>query len=83
MGLILCKNMIGSPLGLNSDFIPGVLNDTADKISRSLPFLPNQNHSQLFQAFPHLRTFRQLTPPPELLSQIFAALLLDRHPGLF
>ena len=83
LGRILSNQLLGSPLALSSEFIPGIQNSLADEISRSQYLTTDsQSFSKLVQAHPKLASCRQFHPSPELLSTVYSALSDASAPSL-
>ena len=87
---LFCGLLMGSPLGINSEWIATDLNDVADGISR---FIKQENESRahanphycfdyttLQQRYPVLRDCRFFHPSQELLSMIWDILLTRKLP---
>ena len=80
---ILCCLMINNPVGLNADYIEGIKNILADRISRlySNSAIP-PSFTSLMQEFPQMKSWNRFLPSQELLSTLYSALLEGREPGL-
>jgi len=82
LAFLMTSLMVHNPsLHLSATFIPGSDNDIADSISRMQTSKNKLTFSQLSQKYPPLTACRRFHPSPELLSNIWDALLLQRaHP---
>ena len=76
LALILCSMMINNPVGLNSKYLPCTQNDIADAISRLHKSNKMFEISKLMQDYPELHNCRRFHPSKELLSRLYAAVLL-------
>ena len=79
--LILCSIMINNTVGLKGEHISGINNDCADKISRVYSKSNSPpSFKSLFQEYPSLKEWKRFHPSPELLSDLYSALLEGRAP---
>ena len=80
---LFCALRLNNPLGLNTDFIPGVKNIIADRISR-VPTVSGCPPDFTFpsQEFRELKPCHQFHPSPELVSYLWHALLSTLGPGV-
>lgn len=73
LALVLSSIMINNPVGLNSRYLEGDLNDIADAISRVFKSDNLFDFNKLMQDYPQLRSCRRFHPSKELLSKLYAA----------
>ena len=80
---LLCAARINNPLGLTSDFIPGLSNETADAISR-IQHSPGSppNFSHFKSQLPKLHSCRRFLLSSDFLSTLLRALLEGLEPGV-
>jgi hypothetical protein len=85
-----CGLLIGSHVGINSEWISTEENPIADAISRLKRESKNSSsthhatfdYSNLQQQFPQLKDCRFFRPSPELLSNLWEILLTEKFPSL-
>ena len=74
--LIPCSIMMNNPVGLKGEHISGIENNCADKISRVYSKANSPpSFKSLFQEYPSLKEWKRFHPSPELLSDLYSALL--------
>jgi len=75
LALLLASLLLNQPLGLWSGYVEGHKNVLADKISRMQTNSKKITFSTLLQEYPKLMHYRRFHPSPELLFNIWEALL--------
>jgi len=75
LALLLASLLVNQPLGLWSGYVEGSKNILADKISRMQTHSKKFLFSTLSQEYPNLAHYNRFHPSPELLSNIWEALL--------
>ena len=80
---LFCALRLNNSLGLNSEFLAGLLNIIADAISRvRSPRGSAPDFTQLMQDFPELNSCHRFHPSAELLSCLMQGLLSKLGPGV-
>ena len=80
MGRLFCGLLMGTNLGIQSDWISTKHNVTADDISRLTSANGEYDYSQLIVDHPHLASCRQFQPSDTLLTMIWDALRNNGSP---
>ena len=74
LGRFFCGMLMGSKLGIHTEWLPTHLNVVADDISRLKHSVDRVDYSQLFETHPALRSCRQFQPSPFLLTTLWEIL---------